>query len=107
MKKTILTVSVILVLVSSILILTGCEKKAEGLVGQWAYGSFVYTFNEDKTGTYDAAGTLMNFTYEDKGTSIAILYTGSTAPLELNYRLEGNKLIVTDSFGSDVEYIRK
>ena len=107
MKKTLLTLGIVLVLVLSVFILTGCEKKAEGLVGKWAYSSFVYTFNEDKTGTYDAAGTLMKFTYEDKGTSVSILYEGNTAPLELNYRIEGNKLIVTDSFGSDVEYIRK
>ena len=107
MKKTLLTLGIVLVLVLSVFILTGCEKKAEGLVGKWGYSSFVYTFNEDKTGTYDAAGTLMKFTYEDKGTSVSILYEGNTAPLELNYRIEGNKLIVTDSFGSDVEYTRK
>ncbi len=107
MKKTLLVLSVIFVLAASLIVLTGCEKKAEGLVGKWGYNSFVYTFNEDKTGTYDAAGTLMNFTYEDLGTKVSILYTGNTSPLELNYRIEGNKLIVTDSFGKDVEYVKK
>ena len=107
MKKTVLAIGIILVLVASVFILTGCEKKAEGLVGKWGYSSFVYTFNEDGTGNYDAAGTIMNFTYEDKGSSVSILYSGNTSPLELNYRIEGNKLIVTDSFGEDVEYIKK
>lgn len=107
MKKTLLTLGIVLVLVLSVFILTGCEKKAEGLVGQWAYSSFVYTFNEDKTGTYDALGSTMEFTYEDDGSKVSILYKGNTAPLELNYRIEGNKLIITDSFGSDVEYTRK
>lgn len=107
MKKTILTIGVILVLVSSILILTGCEKKAEGLVGKWAYGSYVYEFKEDKTGTYDVSGSMMNFTYEDKGTKISFLYTGNTVPMELEYRIEGNKLIIKDSFGKDVEYTRQ
>ena len=107
MKKTLLTIGIVLVLTLSVLILTGCGSEAKGVVGKWAYSSFVYTFNDDKTGTYDAAGTLMKFTYEDDGTKLSILYEGNTAPLELKYRLEENKLIITDSFGSDVEYTKK
>jgi len=52
-------------------------------------------------------GNVMNFTYEADGSKVSILYEGNTAPLELNYRIEENKLIITDSFGADVEYIRK
>ena len=108
MKKNILIIGIILILVASIFILTGCEEsKTEGVIGKWEYSSFVYTFNEDKTGTYDALGTTMNFTYEDDGSKLSILYTGNTSPLELNYRLDGNKLIITDSFGEEVEYIKK
>ena len=98
-------------LVLSVFVLTGCGEKqedkkeeAKGLVGQWAYStSFVYTFNEDKTGDYSGK----KFTYEDNGTEISITYEGNTSPLVLKYRIEGNKLIVTDSFGKDVEYVKK
>ena len=103
MKRTILTIAIILILATCIVALTGCgEKKVEGIVGKWEYSSFVYTFNEDKTGTYDVSGNIMDFTYEDDGSKISILYTGNTSPLELNYRIEGNKLIVKDRFGEEV-----
>ena len=36
------------------------------------------------------------------------MYSGNTAPLELEYRIEGNKLIIKDGFGvTDVEYIKQ
>ena len=107
MKKTILTLAIILFLAVAVVILTGCGSKSKGLVGQWGYSSYVYTFNEDKTGSYDAFGTVMNFTYEDKGDTVSILYEGNTSPLELKYRIEKDKLIITDSFGEDVEYTKK
>lgn len=108
MKKTITLVVLIVMLAASALILTGCgEKQDKGLVGKWEYSSYVYTFNEDKTGNYSMGGQSKEFTYEDKGTEVSILYTGNTSPLVLKYRIEGNKLIVTDSFGKDVEYVKK
>ena len=108
MKKTMLTIGFILILATCVLLLTGCgESKDKGIIGKWEYSSYVYTFNEDKTGTYDALGTLMNFTYEDNGSKISILYTGNTSPLELDYRIEDNKLIITDSFGEEIEYIKR
>ena len=107
MKKIALTIALILIFATFVFVLTGCNEKTEGVVGKWAYTSYVYTFNSDKTGTYDASGTLMQFTYEDDGEKLSILYTGSTSPLVLKYRIDGNKLIITDSFGSDVEYTKK
>ena len=108
MKKIVTSALLIVLLIVGLFTLTGCgESKTEGVIGKWEYSSYVYTFNEDKTGTYDALGTTMNFTYEDDGSKLSILYTGNTSPLELNYRLDGNKLIITDSFGEEVEYIKK
>jgi len=112
MKKTISIIALVLMLVASAFVLTGCgEKKEEdkGVVGKWEYQSYVYTFNEDKTGNYDYgnSGKGMEFTYEDNGTELSILYTGNTSPLVLKYRIDGNKLIITDSFGKDVEYVKK
>lgn len=74
------------------------------LVGQWAYGSFVYDFQNDSVGSY--CGT-MNFKYKNSADSLYITYEGQTEPMALAYRLDGDKLIVTDSFGSDVEYVKK
>ena len=107
MKKSILAIGIILILATFMLVLTGCEGE-KGLVGKWAYGSFVYTFNADKTGTYDmGAATPMKFTYEDRGDKIAITYEGNTEPLVLEYRIEGKALIVKDSFGLEVKYDKK
>lgn len=108
-KKVIVIIGIVLVIVVAVVILLnrGSKSEEKGLVGKWAYSSFVYTFNEDKTGMYDSLGNVMNFTYEADGSKVSILYEGNTAPLELNYRIEENKLIITDSFGADVEYIRK
>ena len=92
-------------LFASVLLLTGCGKK--GIVGKWAYGSYVYTFNEDKTCTYDAAGALMECTYEVDGENLSILYKGNTVPFKTTFKIEGNKLHVMDSFGNDTVYTRK
>ena len=47
MKKGLLLVLLLLITVT---VITGCGKKKENsIVGKWAHGSFVYTFNKDKT----------------------------------------------------------
>ena len=96
-----------ILLVVGVLSLTGCGEKKNTIVGKWAHGSFVYTFNEDKTCSYDAAGTLMKCTYEVEGEKLSILYDGNTSPFETTYSIDGNKLNVKDSFGSDTIYERK
>ena len=49
----------------------------------------------------------MKFTYEDDGKKVKILYNGNTIPGTYEYRIDGNKLIIKDSFGNDLEYTRK
>ena len=102
MKKTL----VVTLLLVGIFALLGCTKK-DGLVGKWAHGSFVYTFNSDKSCSYDVAGTKMECTYTIDGDKLSILYKGNTAPFETTYKIEGNTLTIKDSAGSDVEYTRK
>lgn len=79
------------------------------LVGSWEYeyGEFVYTFNTNGTGTYDAAGTVMEFTYTDHGDSVELLYTGNTLASTYGYRIEGDTLYIKDSLDNDVKYIKK
>ena len=92
-------------------LLVGCgkgNKSKNPIVGKWAYSSnFVYTFNEDKTCEYNAAGTIMKCTYEIDGDNISILYEGNTIASSYEYKIKGKKLIIKDSLGNDVTYIRK
>ena len=98
-----------LVLFMSIVVLTACgNKKAKNaIVGSWEHGKYVYTFNEDKTCSYDAAGTKMKCTYEVDGDKLSILYDGNTTPFETTYSIDKNKLNVKDSFGNDTIYNKK
>ena len=113
MKKNIKIFLLIFVLLLGFIILTGCGKKdtkkeeKPTIIGSWAHGSYVYTFNKDKTGNYEAYGNKMEFTYTDDGKKVKILYTGNTMASEYAYRIEGKKLIIKDSFDNDVEYIKK
>ena len=102
MKKILLAVAVVF---ASVLLLTGCGKKVDPIVGTWVYGSgsYEYVFKEDGTGSY--AGR--DFTYEIKDDQLSILYKGDTAKYETTYKIEGKTLIIKDSFGSDVKYEKK
>lgn len=106
MRKNIVFTLMIFVLT---IILVGCGK--EGLVGSWqseAYsGAYVYTFNADGTGIYNASGNKMEFTYTTDGEKISILYPGNTVPFESTYKIDGNSLNIVDSFGKDTIYKRK
>lgn len=108
MKKTSLKLIMAVVLLGGIFMTSGCGRKdTNTIVGSWDHSGFVYTFNKDKTGSYDALGNKMSFTYEDDGKKVSILYTGNTAASSYEYKIEGKKLIIKDSFGQDVEYTRK
>ena len=108
--KIITAVSIAVVAVVAIIIavvLTANNNK-DPLIGSWAHDSYIYTFNEDKTCSYAYSSLgAMECTYETDGDKISILYTGNTAPFETTYKIEGNTLIVVDSFGNDTEYTRK
>ncbi len=80
----------------------------EKIIGTWEYeeGGFVYTFNANGTGTYDAFGQIMKFTYTADGAVLSITYEGSPA-VDLDYELDGDTLNIKDSFGNDTFYNRK
>ena len=86
------------------------EAETSPLVGSWEYDEvegFIYTFNADGTGTYDVLGEIMNFTYTDKSGSVDIMYEDVDEPYTAEYTIEGNTLIMKDSLGVDVKYIKK
>ena len=93
-----------------VVFVTACGKK-EGLVGRWRADGYTtdyyYIFNEDKTCAYEMAGAKMDCTYEDDGTKVTILYTGNTIASTYEYKIEGDTLLIKDSLGNDVKYIRK
>lgn len=110
MKKNFL---VSILLLTLCLVLVGCgkddgkTKKEPTIIGKWANSGFVYTFNEDKTCSYDVYGTIMKCTYEIDGDKISILYDGSTASFDTTYSIDGDKLNIIDSFGEDTIYDRQ
>ena len=118
MKKSLKNLLLAVLLLASIITLSGCGKDKEEdtkkedesnkdpIVGVWAYGSFKYTFNEDKTCSYDASGTLMKCTYKIDGDKLSILYEGDTEPFETTYSIKGDKLNIQDSFGDDTIYTK-
>jgi len=83
---------------------------ANSIVGSWEckdYAGAVYNFNSDGTGTYEFGGGAMNFTYEDSGESVSILYEGNTIASEYSYTIDGDTLNISDSTGETVVYIKK
>ena len=96
------------VLLLGVFAFAGCDKESNNtIVGKWALGSYVYTFNADNTCSYDVGGTLMKCTYKTDGDKLSITYDGNTASFDTTYSIDGNKLNVIDSFGNDTIYTRK
>lgn len=112
MKKILIVTSIAILLIASIFALSGCSKKNKNesknpIVGSWEYSGYIYTFNDDNTGSYTAFGNIMNFTYEDDGSKVKILYKGNTVPGTYEYKINDKKLIIKDSFGNDIIYEKK
>ena len=84
------------------------DGECSALVGSWAYeedANFIYTFNANGTGSYEVYGETINFTYTDNGTSVEIVF--DDAPGTFDYTVDGNTLVLVDSTGTDVRYIKK
>ena len=117
-----------IVLVVLMIVKGGTGASNSALIGKWEYATipYVYQFNADGTGTYGMKDedNKMTFTYktsakrDDDGNIvkdsngketpvIEFLYEGSESPMILEYRVEGDKLTVVDSFGNDVIYNRQ
>ena len=112
MKKStisIIALALCVLLTAFSLCACGNNNSKASLVGSWEYegGSYIYTFNEDGTGIYEAAGSELEFTYKDNGNSIEITYDNTTDPYVYEYRIDGDSLIIKDSIGSDVKYNKK
>lgn len=109
MKKALLVLFVVSIF-AMMLVLTACgdnggsSAASNSIVGSWTYpnSTMTYVFNEDGTGSYYGR----DFTYTTSGDHLSILYNGDTTSFDTTYTIEGNKLNVRDSFGSDTIYNR-
>ena len=80
------------------------------LVGSWYHEmGYTYIFREDKTGEYLVDGNdepVWVFTYETDGDKLTMYEDGSLL-METKYAIEGDTLIIEDSFGEKVYYTYK
>ena len=88
---------------------TSNSASSDSIVGVWEYdgGKYIYTFNADGTGAYNAGATPMPFTYETKDATLSILFDGNTAPTDSEYTCHDGILTIKDYFGNDVVYLKK
>ena len=106
MKKVTLVLVMLLV---SMLVLTGCkgkEKIKETIIGSWNSEGYIYTFNNDNTGSYSYKETSMPFTYEDNSDKVVIQFDGSENINTYHYRFENGNLIMKNNFNEDVTYTK-
>ena len=108
MKKKIL-VGILAVVMCFALVGCGKSNSNKEIVGQWKndeYGyDFIYTFNEDGTGEYDAAGSIMKFKYTINEDKISFEYTDEDmATLDTTFSIDGDTLNVKDANNEDTLY---
>ena len=80
------------------------------IIGSWVYdGSVAYTyvFEKDGSGKYLVGDMEMEFTYVDNGDSVEILYSGNTEANTFKYEIKDGKLLIEDSFGDMITYVKK
>lgn len=113
MKKSFKLLALVLCLILCFGIFAGCEDKKDEesekptIVGSWEsvdISGAIYHFEKDGKGSYEFAGAEMPFTYTDDGKKVVLQYENSDAPNEYSYTIEGDKLLIEDSFGEIVEY---
>ena len=89
---------------------TEAPAVARTLVGSWRHEmGYTYVFREDKTGEYLVDGNdepFWAFTYETDGDKLTMYEDGSLL-METKYTIDGDTLIIEDSFGEKVYYTYK
>lgn len=89
---------------------TEAPAVARTLVGSWYHEmGYTYVFREDKTGEYLVDGNsepFWVFTYETDGQKLTMYEDGSLL-MKTKYTIDGDTLIIEDSFGEKVYYTYK
>ena len=114
MKKRVISILMILCVAFMLFSFTACSDKeksdAPAIVGKGEYESssdMSYTFREDGTGSYWFLGSETKFVYEDDGKALTLQYENIEQPNVFEYKIEGKKLLIQDSFGEFMTYIKK
>lgn len=81
------------------------------LTGSWEHElGYTYIFREDKTGEYvdDSTGeAYWVFTYETEGNRLTMYNEDGSVLMETEYKIDGDTLMIMDSFGTKVYYTFK
>lgn len=117
--KTILSALLVFVMLTAV---TGCGKKEENsLVGVWEYSengmTFTYDLKADGTGTYTMNTTgedvVYELKYETKDSHLLVTYVNNDVfseedvfDNEYSFK-DANTLIIKDSFGTEMEFVKK
>ena len=103
MKKHFLGIILFLLLILT----TGCKKS---IVGKWkamdTKNVYYYTFNNDKTCSYEMAVAKLDCTYEFNDKTITILYKGNSKTTTFEYEFKGNTLIIKDGNGKENKFTK-
>ena len=101
MKRQLCLLLVLVVMMSSLMVVTGCQSRDDALVGTWSWReieefgqSFVITLNEDGSGSMDIFGVNTPFTN----------WRTSGDELRIEYREDGQRVFETFgySFSGDI-----
>ena len=107
----------LLVILIGLFALSACSKSKVDpkIVGEWEYSldgfGAKYVLNEDGTGTYTLINedyvSEQNITYRTEDNTIYMIFEGDTDEFENKYRIDGENLYVTDSFGEETQFVKK
>lgn len=88
-------------------------SKGTGIVGTFRYVdaevpelTSSYTFNQDGTGQYELLGEKLDLTYTTNGNILSIMFAGQNIPMDVEYTVDANALIIKDVTGGNVVYNR-
>lgn len=89
------------------------ENRGSGIVGTFRYVdaevpelTSSYTFNQDGTGQYELLGEKLDLTYTTNGNILSIMFAGQNIPMDVEYTVDANALIIKDVTGGNVVYNR-
>ena len=112
MKRKIL-VGLLTIVVCFVLVGCGKTDPSKEIVGKWKNDTegykFIYTFNADGTGEYDAAGSIMKFKYTIDGDKISFKYLEqeeNMTTMDTTFSIDGDTLNIKDSNNEDTLYER-
>lgn len=102
----------LILMICLIILLSGCGKTANSLIGKWNYykdekerTDIAYIFNKDMTGEYIFFGESKKFKYENDDKEINIKF--SSNEIKLKYTIKNNILTIIDSIGEKTMYKKK